>query len=297
MESDNKVKPVKVTAKDWERMRGVFAKYNSSASKTIKDKDKAIARFAVGAVMCAVYEVSEVKRGMFGSAIFTVKRDTVLDNIKDTDLHDDYMFRVYVAQFGNTALDCGATIEEIQATIGAIWPEFRAKYNEAVDKYREAERQKAEAARIAKEEAERAEKERMEKVRNCKTEAEFISLTKYDLSKEEALIWVEKFGKKFKKNQSNYRYTNTWHYSMGRIGCTHAELQKWSNAKQEWKKTESRPDWRPLAVCHGYTSGVPSYMGGDFSYTTVVQDWRDLNSSRSDYDDETFTIYKHPHQY
>ena len=34
-----KVKAVKVTAKDWDRMRGVIARSNSSASKTIKDKD------------------------------------------------------------------------------------------------------------------------------------------------------------------------------------------------------------------------------------------------------------------
>lgn len=295
MESSNKVKPVKVTAKDWERMRNVLLKSNSSASKTIKDVDKAVARFAVGCVLCAVYKITEYNQCAYYP--FKKERDFMLDNINGSGVYSKYSFDDYVAPFGKTAMELGATIEQINATIDTIWPAFRKEYDTAVDLYIKQKAAEAEAARLAKEEAERKEAERMEKVRNCKTEAEFISLTKYDLSKEEALIWVEKFGNKFKKNQSNYRYINTWHYSMGRIGCTHAELQKWSNAKQEWKKTESEPDWRPLAVCHGHTSGVPSYMGGDFSYTTVVQSWRDFNSSRSDYDNETFIIYKHPHQY
>lgn len=293
MES-NKVKPVEVKAKDWERMRSVLLKRNSSASRTIKDADKAIARFAIGCVLCAVHKITEYNQCAYYP--FKNERDSVLDNINGLGIYSKYRFDDYVVPFGKTAMELGATIEQINATIDTIWPTFRKEFDMAVDLYNKQKAAEAEAARIAKEEAERKEAERMDKVRNCKTEAEFISLTKYDLSKEEALIWVEKFGKKFKKNQSNYRYTNTWRYSMGRIGCTHAELQKWSNAKQEWKKTESRPDWRPLVVCHGYTSRVPSYMGGDFSYTTVVQDWRDLNGSRSDYDDETFTIYKHPHQ-
>lgn len=295
MESNNKVKPVKVTAKDWERMRGVLLKSNSSASKTIKDMDKAVTRFAVGCVLCAVHKITEYNQCAYYP--FKYERDSVLDNINGLGIYSKYKFDDYVVPFGKTAMELGATIEQINATIDTIWPTFRKEFDMAVDLYNKQKAAEAEAARLAKEEAERKEAERMEKVRNCKTEAEFISLTKYDLSKEEALIWVEKFGKKFKKNQSNYRYTNTWKTWQGRIGCTHAELQKWSNAKQEWKKTESRPDWRPLAVCHGYTSGVPSYMGGDFSYTTVVQDWRDLNNARSDYDNETFTIYKHPHQY
>lgn len=295
MESNDKVKAVKITGKDWERMRGVLLKRNASASKTIKDVDKAVARFAVGCVLCAIHKITEYNQCAYYP--FKYERDSVLDNINGLGIYSKYSFDDYVVPFGKTAMELGATIEQINATIDTIWPTFRKEFDMAVDLYNKQKAAEAEAARLAKEEAERKEAERMDKVRNCTTEAEFISLTKYELSKEEALIWVEKFGKKFKKNQSNYRYTNTWHYSMGRIGCTHAELQKWSNAKQEWKKTESRPDWRPLAVCHGYTSGVPSYMGGDFSYTTVVQDWRDLNGSRSDYDDETFTIYKHPHQY
>ena len=293
-QQENKVKPVKVTVKDWERMRGVIARSNSSASKTIKDKDKAIARFSVGAVLCAVFKVYEYQQHSYRP--FEVCRDAVLDHIKDTDLHNKYVFEDEIAPFGVTAMELGATLDEINVTINSIWPEFRAKYDKQVEAYQEAERQKAEAERLAKEETERKEKERTEKVRDCKTEDEFHSLTGYDLSKEEALIWVEKFGNK-KKNQSKYRYTNTWHYCMGRIGSTRAELQKWSEAKQEWRKAASEPDWRPLAVCHGHTSGVPSYMGGDFSYTTVVQSWRDLNSARSDYDNEVFTIYKHPHQY
>ena len=289
-----KVKAVKVTAKDWERMRSVLIKRNSSASKTIKDKDKAIARFAVGCVLCCVYKINKYSRVTYSK--FENCRDSVLDNIKAPDLHSKYDFCDLIEPFGVTAMDLGATLDEINATIDSIWPDFRKEYDTQVEYYLEAERKKAEAERLAKEEAERKEKERMEKVRNCKTEDEFYSLTGYDLSKEEALIWVEKFSNK-KKNQSKYRYVNTWHYCMGRIGSTHAELQKWSEAKQEWRKATSEPDWRPLAVCHGYTSGVPSYMGGDFSYTTVVQSWRDLNSARSDYDNEVFTIYKHPHQY
>lgn len=294
-QQESKVKPVKVTAKDWERMRGVLIRRNSGASKTIKDKDKAIARFAVGCVLCCVYKITKYNHYVTYNT-FEKCRDSVLDNINAPDLHSKYDFGNFIEPFGATAMDLGATLDEINATIDSIWPEFRAKYDSQVEAYHEAERQKAEAERLAKEEAERKEKERMEKVRNCKTEDEFCSLTGYDLSKEETLIWVEKFGNK-KKNQSKYRYTNTWHYSMGRIGCTHAELQKWSEAKQEWRKATSEPDWRPLAICHGYTSGVPSYMGGDFSYTTVVQSWRDLNSARSEYDNEVFTIYKHPHQY
>lgn len=293
MES-NEVKPVKVMPKDWERMRGVLSKFNASAAKSIKDKSKAIARFAVGSVMCAVYKAEYVKTE-FGNIFFKTTRFEDFDHIEDSDLYNKYRFESYVEPFGKKAVELGATNKEIQATIDSIWPEFRAKYDEKIEEYHEAQRKKAEAERIAKEEAERKEKERMEKLRACTKESEFISLTSYNLSKEEALIWVEKFGNK-KKNQSNYRYTNTWHTWQGRIGCTHAELQKWSEAKQEWKKTESELNWRPLAICHGYTSGVPSWMGGDFSYVTVVQNWRDLNKSRSDYDDETFVIYKHPHQ-
>ena len=292
---ETKVNPVKVTAKDWERMHSVIKRGNSSASKTIKDKDKAIARFAVGCVLCGVYKITKYDHYVMYNT-FAWCRDSVLDNINAPDLYSKYKFCDFIEPFGVTAMDLGATLDEINATIDSIWPEFRAKYDKQVETYQEVERQKAEAARLAKEEAERKEKERMEKVRNCKTEDEFCSLTSYDLSDEEALIWVEKFGNK-KKNQSKYRYTNTWKTWQGRIGCTHAELQKWSEAKQEWRKATSEPDWRPLAICHGYTSGVPSYMGGDFSYTTVVQSWRDLNSARSDYDNEVFTIYKHPHQY
>ena len=48
---------------------------------------------------------------------------------------------------------------------------------------------------------------------------------------------------------------------MGRIGSTHGEPQKWSEAKQEWRKAASEPDWRPLAIYHGRTHGVPEYMG------------------------------------
>lgn len=295
MENENKVKPVKVSTKDWERMRNVFSKRNSSASKTIKDKDKAIARFSVGAVMCGVFKLTDYKYRVTYS-IFEKCRDTALDNIRDPDLHSGYLFDDCVAPFGVTAMNLGATLDEINATLNSIWPEFRAKYDTLIEKYQEAERQKEEAARLAKEETERKEKERMDKVRNCTKEDEFIALTGYDLSKEEALIWAEKFGNK-KKNQSNYRYTNTWHTWQGRIGSTHAELQKWSEAKQKWKKASSEPNWRPLAICHGHTYGVPSYMGGDFSYTTIVQDWSDLNNARSEYDNEVFTIYKHPHQY
>ena len=293
--AENKVKPVKVTAKDWERMRSVISRRNSSASKTIKGKDKAIARFAAGCVLCCVYKITKYNHYVTYNT-FAVCRDSVLDNINAPDLYSKYKFSDFIEPFGATAMDLGATLDEINATIDSIWPEFRAKYDKQVEAYQEAERQKAEAERLAKEEAERKEKERMDKVRACKTEDEFCRLTGYELSDEEALIWVEKFGDK-KKNQSKYRYTNTWHYCMGRIGSTHAELQKWSEAKQEWKKASSEPDWRPLAICHGYTSGVPSYMGGDFSYTTVVQSWRDLNGARSEYDNEVFTIYKHPHQY
>lgn len=293
---ENKVKPVKVTAKDWERMRSVIARGNSSAAKIIKDKDKAIARFSAGAVLCAVFKVSEYcKRNIIYGHPFKVCRDTVLDHIKDPDLHNEYAFECNIAPFGVTAMKLGATLDEINAAINSIWPEFRARYDAQVEAYHEGERQRAEAERLAKEEAEHKEKEHMEKIRDCKTEGEFCSLTSYDLSEEEARIWVEKFGNK-KKNQSKYRYINTWHYCMGSIGSTHAELQKWSEAKQEWRKATSEPDWRPLAICHGHTSGVPSYMGGDFSYTTVVQSWSDLNSARSAYDSELFTIYKHPHQ-
>lgn len=290
-----KVKAVKVTAKDWDRMRGVISKRNSSASKTIKDKDKAIARFSVGSVLCAVFKVSEYKK-CNSYYPFGVCRDAVLDNINVQGVYSKYTFEDYVAPFGVTAMELGATLDEINATIESIWSTFRADFDTQVEAYREAERQRLEAERIAREEAECKEKERMDKVRACKTEDEFYRLTGYELSDEEALIWVEKFGDK-KKNQSKYRYTNTWHYCMGRIGSTHAELQKWSEAKQEWKKAGSEPDWRPLAVCHGYTSGVPSYMGGDFSYTKVVQNWRDFYNACSDYDNEVFTIYKHPHQY
>ena len=251
------VKAVKVTAKDWDRMRGVIARSNSSASKTIKDKDKAIARFSVGAVLCAVFKLSGYKQR--SCYPFEVCRDAALDHVKDPDLHNKYVFEDEITPFGVTAMELGATLDEINATIDSIWPEFRAKYDVQVEAYREAERQKAEAERLAKEEAERKEKERMEKVRACKTEDEFYRLTGYELSDEEALIWVEKFGGK-KKNQSKYRYTNTWHYCMGRIGSTRAELQKWSEAKQEWRKAASEPGWRPLAVCHGHTSGVPGYL-------------------------------------
>jgi hypothetical protein len=292
MES-NKVKPVKVTAKDWERMRDVLLKRNAGASKTIKNADKAIARFAIGCVLCAVHKITEYNQ--YACYPFKNERDSVLDNINGLGIYSKYRFDDYIVPFGRTAMELGATIEQINVTIDTIWPTFRKEFDMAVNLYNKQKAAEAEAARLAKEEAERKEAERMEKLRACTKESEFISLTKYDLSKEEALIWVEKFGKK-KKNQSNYRYTNTWHTWQGRIGCTHAELQKWSEAKQEWKKTESEPNWRPLAICRGYTCGVPSWMGGDFSYVTVVQDWRDLNKSRSDYDDETFTIYKHPHQ-
>lgn len=199
--TENKVRPVKVTAKDWERMRGVIARRNPSAAKIIKDKDKAIARFSAGAVLCAVFKVSEYKQDKY--CPFKICRDTVLDHVKDPDLHNEYVFEYEIAPFGVTAMELGATLDEINAAIDSIWPEFRVRYDAQVKAYHEAERQKAEAERLAKEEAERKEKERMEKIRDCKTEDEFRSLTGYDLSKEEALIWEEKFGNK-KKNQSKY---------------------------------------------------------------------------------------------
>jgi hypothetical protein len=295
METTKKEKAVKVTAKDWDRMRGVFAKGNTSAARTIKDKSKAIARFAAGAVMCAIYKVEYVK-GYGGSMVFKPQRLTDFDHIKDSDLHSSTCFSLYVTPFGYTAMELGATIDEIQMAIDSIWPEFSAKYNTRVEAYREAERQRLEAERIAKEEADRKEAERMEKLRTCTKESEFFELTEFELSKEEALIWEQKFSDK-KKNQSNYRYTNTWHTWQGRIGSTHSQMEKWSEAKQEWKRTDSEPNWRPLAICHGHTSGLPSWMGGDHSYVKVVQNWRDLSSACSDYDNEVFTIYKHPHQY
>lgn len=295
-QQENKVKPVKVTDKDWERMRNVLTGHKLNASRSIKNKDKAVARFAVGCVLCCVYKIKKYDPRVTDVFRFENCRSTLLDNIKAPELHSKMDFIIYIEPFGVTAMDLGATLDEINATIDSIWPDFRKGYNAQVEHYQEEERRRIEAEQLAKEEAERKEKERMEKLHNCKDEDEFRSLTEHDLSKEEVLIWVERFGGK-KKNQSKYRYSNTWQSCMGRIGSTHGELQKWSEAKQEWRKTSSEPDWRPLAIYHGRTHGVPDYMGGDFSYTTIVQDWRDFDSARSGYENEVFTIYKHPHQY
>ena len=258
-QQENKVKPVKVTDKDWERMRNVLTGHKLNASRSIKNKDKAVARFAVGCVLCCVYKIKKYDQYTAFDK-FEKYRYTLLDNIKAPDLHSRMDFLGYIEPFGVTAMDLGATIDEINATIDSIWPEFRKGYDDQVEHYQEEERRRIEAERLAKEEAERKEKERMEKLHNCKDEDEFRSLTEYDLSKEEALIWGERFGGK-KKNQSKYRYSNTWQSCMGRIGSTHGEPQKWSEAEQEWRKAASEPDWRPLAIYHGRTHGVPEYMG------------------------------------
>ena len=88
---------------------------------------------------------------------------------------------------------------------------------------------------------------------------------------------------------------NRWKYAMGRIGSTSATIQVGKKKEKPLNRWEL-PDWRPIGYCTYYTSGVPSYMGGDRSYGFAIQSWDDVFKHLSDYDDQTMYLFKHPIQ-
>lgn len=88
---------------------------------------------------------------------------------------------------------------------------------------------------------------------------------------------------------------NTWKYSMGRIGSTSSTI-KVGKGKEKPLDRWALPDWRPIGYCTYYTSGVPSYMGGDRSYGFAIQSWDDVFKNLSSYDDQTMYLFKHPIQ-
>lgn len=105
-----------ISDKDWKRMSSLIQSNKDSASvaKTIKDKNKAIARFVAGILLTKGKGIT-----------FDLKYNEIIDKEKD---YSNLPFK----ELGKTALDLGATIEEIQNVYDNT--EIPQQYKEVTDK-------------------------------------------------------------------------------------------------------------------------------------------------------------------
>lgn len=122
-----------------------------------------------------------------------------------------------------------------------------------------------------------------------KERAEFLDNTGHDFTTDE----LKKYLNEYNTGKEAAVVSNTWHYSMGRIGSTSATISIGSGKPKPFQSVYDAPDWRPIGLLKYSYQG---YNGKYHDIEVPIQSWDDVRKNLSDTEDATLHIYKHPKQ-